>query len=195
MFGLSGYAGSGKDTVGQILVKDHGFEPVSFAGPLKEVAERVNPLIEVPYYMHDDGYTTLSHLLALEKGWDRVKDEYPTSREFLQNLGLAIREVIGEDTWVNAAFNKIDTYDDDSRYVFTDMRFPNEMGAVRWVGGACVRINRPGYGPVNGHISEIALDDARFDYTIENDGTLHKLEHAIAAMVAEEEHTEREPFV
>jgi hypothetical protein len=188
MFGLSGYARAGKDTVANILIKEHGFERIAYADALRGVAKQINPIVS------GGEKVRLSDVLDTY-GWEGAKDTFPEVREFLQRLGVTLREVIDEDVWVNLAFRNINTYDDDARYVVPDMRFPNEMGAVRFVGGATVRIERPGYGPVNGHISETALDNARFDYTIHNDGTLHRLEHAVAAMVAEEEHTDREPFV
>src|SRR4051812_11153513 len=36
VIGLVGFAGSGKDTVGQYLVEEHGFTSIAFADPLKD---------------------------------------------------------------------------------------------------------------------------------------------------------------
>ena len=83
--------------------------------------------------------------------------------------------------------------DCDSKYcypnwIITDTRFPNELKAVKDRGGITIRVNRThpnqwikkeewdletkGTVP---HESETALDNAEFDYIIENDGTLLEL--------------------
>ena len=193
LLGLSGYARTGKDTVANILVNEHGFERVSYADALKDVAYRIDPMIETSFWVSDDGHLPLSKLIDLV-GWEQAKDDFSEVRRLLQNLGVTLREVIDENVWVNLAFRKIN-YGDDDRYVIPDVRFPNEMGAIRYVGGKVIRIERPGYGPVNGHVSETALDNAKFDYTLSNDGTVTKLEHWCSALVAELEQEEPVLFV
>ena len=74
-------------------------------------------------------------------------------------------------------------------WCITDMRFPNEMEAVKKRGGITIRVNRPcdicggsGYHkmscPVSKsgeHYSENALDKSEFDYVIQNNGTISDL--------------------
>jgi len=71
-------------------------------------------------------------------------------------------------------------------WIITDMRFPNEMEAVVERKGITIRVVRPhGYTnphtgeykemPLSYHASETALDDAKFDYEIINDGTMEDL--------------------
>lgn len=65
-----------------------------------------------------------------------------------------------------------------SNWIITDMRFPNELNAVKQKNGITIRVNRDnGTRAINTnpHESETALDNATFDYTIENDGTLDEL--------------------
>ena len=73
-------------------------------------------------------------------------------------------------------------------WIITDTRFPNELKAVKDRDGITIRVNRPfldhwikkeewdletkGVLP---HESETALDNAEFDYVIQNDGTLEEL--------------------
>ena len=61
------------------------------------------------------------------------------------------------------------------------MRFPNELEAIKKHNGITIRINR-GLIERTGkmiqepeHISETALDDAEFDYVIENDSNVKEL--------------------
>ena len=72
-------------------------------------------------------------------------------------------------------------------WIITDMRFPNELEAVKNRGGISIRVNRP-YSTVAGdngipatfnhaqfHPSETALDNAEFDHIINNNGTIEEL--------------------
>ena len=167
LLGLSGYAQSGKDTIAAIL-EERGFLRAGFADALREFAVALDPIVLT------DG-TRYSHLLEI-LGYEGAK-KFPEVRLFLQKLGTdAGRRVLGEDIWVETAMNRLEP---DKSYVFTDVRFPNEAGAVRDRGGVLWRIDRPGYGPVNGHPSETAIDDYDFDRRIVNDGTLDDLRVAV----------------
>lgn len=87
---------------------------------------------------------------------------------------------------------------DFPNWIITDMRFPNEMKAVEDRNGICIRVERKfittilndgqrltvARGIMTGeedlflkpqHESEIALDDADFQYTIDNNGTIDEL--------------------
>lgn len=139
---LAGYAGSGKDTAAEALI-ELGWKRMAFADPIKEVATII--------------------------GWDGQKDDF--GRQLLQNLGMAVRQVVAEDVWVQALFNAVG--DDD--VVITDLRFPIEAAEVKRRGGKTIRIERPGVTAVNGHISESALDNHAFDAVIANDSTIEDL--------------------
>ena len=60
-----------------------------------------------------------------------------------------------------------------SNWIITDVRFPNEAQAIKDRGGILIRINRDNGTraiDVNAHLSETALDDYDgFDYVIDND--------------------------
>ena len=176
--GLSGYAGSGKDETAKILGYD-GFTRIAFADKLKALALDLNPILDV----WDDKGWRYNHLSTLidQFGAEDAK-KIPSVRKFYQDLGNKVREHLGEETWVQAAINGIDS---NNSYVFADVRYPNEADAVRNEGGEIWRINRPGTGPVNDHISERAMDDYDFDRVFDNDGTLEDLEVKILAAAAE----------
>jgi hypothetical protein len=143
-----------------------------------------------------------------------------TYRELLQKLGTeAMRNGLHENVWVNALMADYGKYinqatgeqvliDDylyyknglDSKaeivtkqepnWCITDMRFPNEMDAVKVRGGITIRVNRikfvtsevekvtwiplPGIDIVE-HPSETALDNHNFDYVIDNNGSISDL--------------------
>lgn len=168
--GLSGYARSGKDTVGGVL-STHGYTRVSFADAMRTALERLNPYLA-------NGLRLTDYVNQI--GWEGAKVSAPEVREYLQKFGTEVgRHMFHEDFWVDLA---IDMCPDGSKIVFTDVRFPNELAAVHALGGEVWRIEREGTGPVNGHASEIALDGARFDRVIRNCGSLRDLQEVVDAV-------------
>ncbi len=133
-----------------------------------------------------------------------------TVRELLQILGTdALRNNLHPDTWVNALmcyYIPILNYNNLKEavgemiwgeetgqvaniqypnWIITDMRFPNEMQAVKANGGITIRVVRPHDKdiPLDLHQSETALDNAEFDYEIVNDGTIGDLRDKVEGII------------
>lgn len=167
---MSGYARSGKDTVGQMLVEDFGFRALSFAAPLKEAVYRLDPIAS-------PSGLRVSQIVD-DMGWDEAKEMYPEVRGLLQRMGTEVgRDLFDQNFWVNLAMKDIKA--NGGNVVITDCRFPNEALAVRQIGGQLWRIERPGTQAVNTHPSETALDDEKFDWTLINNGTLEDLRRMV----------------
>jgi hypothetical protein len=108
-----------------------------------------------------------------------------------------MRNGLHPDTWVNALFADYkpvvkewdelgnDTLVQYPNWIITDMRFPNEMQAVKANGGITIRVVRPSDKeiPLDLHPSETALDDAEFDYEIINDGTIEDLKEKVEGII------------
>lgn len=167
IIGLSGYAQTGKDTVAKFLVDNYGFTRVAFADKLRDVAYGLNPIVKPGLRLKD---------AVDEMGWDKAKTRIPEVRNVLQNLGLAVRENLGFDTWVNAALNTAAQTED---LVITDVRFINEADAIRERGGKIWRVIRPGVDAVNAHVSETQMDGYPFDELIFNDRDIRELENTV----------------
>ena len=74
-------------------------------------------------------------------------------------------------------------------WCITDMRFPNEMEAVKERKGITIRVVRHQIETANFkplHPSETALDDAEFDYEIINDGTIEDLVEKVKEILIKE---------
>lgn len=79
-------------------------------------------------------------------------------------------------------------------WIITDLRFPNEMEAVKERQGITIRVVRPvketayekAYRETHLHPSEKALDDAEFDYEIINDGTIADLVEKVREILVNE---------
>lgn len=178
IIGLSGVAQAGKDTVGQLLVDHYGFTRFAFADALKELYYNVDPLV-----------TPHAHVSEIvdELGWEAAKT-YPEVRRGLQRLGTeGGRSVLGENIWVDVLFSRLDR-DENSNFVITDMRFPNEAEAISARDdGWTVRVVREsaGLAGVAGrHVSETALDGWKFDFCLDNNGTVEQLESRVDLMLS-----------
>lgn len=162
IIGLSGYAQVGKDTIANYLVENYGFVKVSFADPIREALYKLDPKIRIDEVSNASLASAVDHM-----GWEEVKRLSNDARELLQRLGTEVgREMFGKDFWVNQGLLRAKEH---TNVVFADTRFRNEAEAIRANGGQVWRITKPGHGPVNGHPSETALDEYRFEWHVLND--------------------------
>lgn len=203
IIGISGKAGSGKDTLGSIIKKlNSSFVIKQYGAKLKEVASilcGVDPInFESQEFKNSE----------MPEEWWKFKNPTPTYggmydkltyREFLQKIGTeALRNNVHSDVWVNALYadykDKAKDYISLStgeiikcpggypNWIITDVRFPNEFKNIKDRGGIVIRVNRDYQNPlmpdisIDEHPSETALDDYTFDYVIENDSSIDKLE-------------------
>ena len=177
ILGLSGWARNGKDTVADHLISKYGYERISFAAPMKEALYRLNPKITI-----NNVVSTPIRIGVDIYGWDDLKTHGPEVRELLQRFGTEVgREMFGEDFWVNAA---IDSIEDGSRVVVSDVRYPNEADAIKKLGGEVWRVVRPGFGAANGHASEHALNNYEFDYILDNNSGMELLYDSVDSKLA-----------
>lgn len=176
------------------------FKNKKFAGKLKTVASLLSG-VSVEMFEDQD-----FKKLDMEPEWGM------TYREFLQKLGTeAMRDGLHKNVWVNALFAdykraldlvksedpkydlKVEEVGKYPNWLVTDMRFPNEMDAVKEKEGITIRVNRPVHAlsqennAVQLHPSETALDDAEFDYVIENDGSFDDLMVKVEAILKKEQ--------
>lgn len=193
---ISGKLGSGKDTVAKMIQDmqpENGWKVKKWAGKLKEMA---SILTGVPVRMWEDQEFKKKRMPEV---WGM------TYREFLQKLGTdAMRDGLHTNVWVNALmadYNPSEFYEEECfdnmgndrialrrkelsypNWIITDTRFPNEAEAIRSHGYANIRVNRQ--GETGNHPSEIALDDyGRFDFIIDNNGSLQQLKENVAGIL------------
>ncbi|WP_346927659.1 hypothetical protein, partial [uncultured Arthrobacter sp.] len=87
VIGLSGFAGSGKSTVANYLVEEHGFTRLSFAAPLKKMLRTLNPAIKCE---GSSDHVPLRYLLDIYEGDElaiKASDYGKDYRRLLQVLG------------------------------------------------------------------------------------------------------------
>lgn len=167
LIAFTGHARVGKDFAAGAL-RPMGFDRVAFADGVRQALYAIDPLVE-KRIEHNGGVVRLATLVD-QVGWDQAK-QYHEVRELLQRVGTeAGRDVHGEDCWVRRAEREIDRrLAAGTPVVVTDVRFANEADMVRRKGGVVVRVVRPGYGPVNGHVSDAGQAGLLVDYELHND--------------------------
>jgi hypothetical protein len=140
IIGIAGFQGSGKDTIADYLQNFHGFKRDSFAATLKDAVAAVfgwdRELLE--------GRTTESRAWreTVDPWWtDRLNMPNLTPRLVLQKWGTEVaRQAWHDDTWIASLENKLNKSHND--IVITDVRFPNEIAAVKRAGGVVIRVVR-----------------------------------------------------
>lgn len=129
VIGLAGRAGSGKSYLASILAGG-GYFRHSFAAPLKAALIAMG----------------MSKKLLNDKTTPSPFFNGKTSRYAMQTLGTEWgRNLIGPDFWVNAWG---ETLPKATRVVCDDVRFPNEVEAIRQLGGLILWIDRPDNSPL-----------------------------------------------
>lgn len=202
LIGLTGYKQHGKSTVAQRLVDEHGFVRLSFAGPLKDMADRINPVVGIHAYQDGDEFIAEPvHLdVAREQYPDEgdLKDAYPLYRKFLQTLGTEGLREIDENFWVQLMDKAVgDVFREaqrnylEARIVVDDARFPNEaayfaeLNKSLWVDAAVWQVTRPGAGtPEDAHASEAHVGKLGEERHLKNAGTIEELNELVDAIVA-----------
>lgn len=142
---------AGKDTAVEYLINKYDGRKISFASPIYKIMDFAQRVCGLP----------------------TKKD-----RRFLQLVGTDWGRNINSDIWINLA---LDEARKSAENVFiSDLRFPNELNALKKDGWVCVKINRNqiesgrvGSG-THTHLSEISLEntpDNEWYTVIDNNGT------------------------
>ena len=193
---ISGFIGSGKDSVANYLIKEYGYNRESLASSLKDATAVI---FGWPRNMLE-GDTEHS------REWRETVDEWWSSelampdltpRRVLQNLGTdVIRNNFHNDIWLLSLKKRLT--DNHNNVVITDCRFPNEIKLIKSMGGKIIWVRR-GELPVwydlaysynidndnekfniltnyyKVHPSEYKWIGNNFDYVLENNSTLSDL--------------------
>ena len=137
---VTGFIGSGKDTIADYLITEHGFKKESWAGSLKDAVSHIfnweRDLLE--------GTTKYAREWReqVDPWWsERLGIKDLTPRYILQQWGTEVgRQSFHDDIWVASLENKLSQTKDD--VVITDTRFPNEIAAIKRLGGITIRVHR-----------------------------------------------------
>lgn len=167
--GLSGYGQSGK-SLAALTLSALGFVEIGTGDAIREALYVLNPSIKVK------GNWTKLQTHVQRVGWEEAK-RLDGVRRLLQRLGDEVAQITGETTWsdvvsrrIEDAYTGFDETPEPARFVVSSVRYPADARNIVHLGGEVWRIDREGYGPINNHRGETALDDWSFDARITNDG-------------------------
>ena len=187
LIGVCGLEGSGKDTIGDYLVKNYGFVNIRFADLLKDIVSIIfgwkRELLE--------GATIESREFREKKDewWTKKLGMYISPRIILQKVGTELfRNNFHKDIWRIIVERKIENYINDSKnIVITDCRFMNEIEMIKQYKGTVlfVKRNLPEWfdlyrkgeieKPTHVHDSEAEWARYRFDYSVDNNSSVGDL--------------------
>lgn len=207
LVGISGYIGSGKDTVADYLITFKGFKRMSYAGPLKDAVSSIfgwdRDLLEGSTKYSREWRDTVDPWWA-----ERLDIKHLTPRWVLQQWGTEVgRRAFHDDIWIASIENRLRNIKDN--VVISDCRFPNELKSIKRSGGITIRVSR-GPNPVwheaalqyckgfytagykealkvleehNVHASEYSSVGLDFDHYIENNSTIDDLHKKIDSII------------
>ena len=169
---LSGLKRSGKDTVGSYLIQNYSCKRFAFADEVKRLARDLFPE-------------------------EFVQNDKPV--DLLQWLGKTMRQR-NPDVWINKLTTMIQlTKDPVPNLVVTDVRYPNEVQALKKLGFTIVKVQVPVEVSIErckatevNFTEELLLHESEqlaqsneqyYDYVIENTGTIEELYNKIDKLV------------
>lgn len=211
IIGICGFIGSGKDTIADYLVNNHGFRRESFANSLKDAVASVFGWDRVLL----EGRTKEAREWREQpdRWWSERLGKEITPRWVLQYWGTEVcRRGFHDDIWIASLEHRLLKSNDD--VVISDCRFPNEINAIKNAGGQVIRVTR-GDEPIwleaakhymSGpqtigwalgkdmlerhkiHASEYSWVNTNFDAVLDNNSTLDNLFGQVEEMLVQPEY-------
>lgn len=164
----------------------------SYAEPLKEFGQYVLGLSEesvwgtneqknqpthlkwedMPTVISNDTWEIMQHKFSYKQEPEDIlnnilvgKTGYMTGREVMEYFGSQICRKMYSNIWADALIRRIQLVQPQIATV-CDIRFPNEVEAIKSVGGKVIRLTRTtDEAAKNTHISNTALDDNVYDWS------------------------------
>ena len=189
IIGICGLIGSGKGTVADILVEEHGYKKLSFADALKD---GVASMFNWPRHLLE-GNTEESRVWRENPDlfWSAETRSEITPRLVLQLVGTeCMRNGFYDGIWVSLAKKKL-LESLEQNWVIPDTRFENEINMIQSLGGEIWRVSRgqdPDWvdayrenniTPIDVHPSEYSWTRSEFNKIINNEGSLEDLKETI----------------
>lgn len=163
LLALAGAAGSGKDSIADVLVSEFGYTKLAFAQPLRSLA-----LLNPEYHKS----------LEIHGGYENAKRNDPAVREYLVALGEGIR-AYEPDYFANALASQLNKLS-NGNVVVTDLRKQNDYRLLREWGFVFAHVTRPEmYEDGLEWIQSIDSFENNSWITLRNEGSLEALNFGV----------------
>lgn len=161
LIGITGKAGSGKDTLADYICNSYGAQKLALADPIKAI---LNSIFGFPADAWND------------RGWKEQPQAMigHSPRVLAQSLGTQWGRSINEDLWISKLVGRWRA-SDCAMTVVPDVRFDNEAVYMLRSGGMMIRVERDEVEPVAPHESEAGVQDQLVHLSIVNNGTVEDL--------------------
>lgn len=206
IIGLQGFINCGKGTVASYLVNQYGFKQDSFANSLKDVCSSI---FGWPRELLEGDTLESREWREIPDLWwsDKLDIHNFSPRLAFQTIGTDIlRNKFCDNIWSLSLENRI-RKNFNSKIVFSDIRFPNEIAFLKEQNGILIKINRtemPVWYDValsaninndqkalhimhseysHVHYSEWAWIGSNSDYELDNSGSIENLKIQIDAIM------------
>ena len=212
LVGLTGLAGSGKDTVANIMATHFGYRKLAFADPLyQELSEAFEVEVadlrrrdcketDVPYLSlsrcRNKEFVNAILMMLCEKSkrsgvdfdYHKELSAWRSPRWTLRMWGTDFRRSSCNDYWISKLSSQITHLHraGEFRFAITDVRFWDEAKRVRDFGGVIWKVERANSVGVKGeHISEVAGDEFSPEYVVQNNASIRQLQQSVIAKFLE----------
>lgn len=184
LIGLHGKGRSGKDTVYQMVAAFIRYRPVvrdAFADRLKDSAAAA---LDLPR----EQVERLKEFGSIEIETGTPQRTVISGRSFLERYGTeAHRDIFGASFWVDQVMDahryRLLLADGPPLTVITDVRYENEVEAIKAHGGQVWKVRRPGQELESGHATNQLLSDSLMDQVLWNDGDLDLLRSKVCGLL------------
>jgi hypothetical protein len=174
---LTGYAGSGKTTAGEILMKlldNYGPKSAAFGDCVKEESALLYDFpLDLAY--SQEGKRTVVNTVKGQK----------TVRQILIDYSLEMKQIHGNDIWAIKMIDKMFQFPEHYIWIIHDWRFIEELETIKrsfYIKIITIRILRHDIVALDTP-SEHQLDDCETDHTVINDGTLEDLKEKLKTII------------
>lgn len=148
LIGFCHRARVGKDTAGSYLISNYGFKRIAFADFIKKELDQLLSVFGQKY--QEENKTSLRPMLI---AWGQFRREQDPNH------------------WLGSV-EKIINKELQTKFVITDVRYPNEANFIKSQGGVVIRLKRNTGIDIP---SEAVMDEFKTDFTIDNNQALEDL--------------------
>jgi hypothetical protein len=156
----------------------YSYEKLAFANPIKEIISTMFPSLDREYLFGSSEHRNKIITISQETG------QPITIRQLLQDIGERCKS-IDPMIWINALDYSISQNKDRKLIIVSDLRFIDEYKYLKNNGFFIIRIIKNTDQNMT-HISETqqeCLTDDKFDYTINNNGSINELNENVSKIV------------